>query len=105
MRFSVLGPLRVLDDDGSTLDLGGRQPRLMVAMLLVADGRSVSVDSLTDLLWGDEPPASATGTLHSNVSRLRRRLGSQTLVLDDYGYRLRVDPADVDHLRFGRLAD
>ena len=105
MRFSVLGPLQVLDDEGSTIDLGGRQPRLMIAMLLVADGRSVSVDSLTDVLWGDEPPASAMGTLHSNVSRLRRRLGSETLVLDDYGYRLRVDPADVDHLRFGRLAD
>ena len=105
MRFSFLGPLRVVVDDGHAVDLGGRQPRLMLAALLIADGRSVSVDTLIETLWGERPPASAMSTLHSIVSRLRKRVGTATLVLDDYGYRLDVDPTDVDHRRFERLAD
>ena len=34
----------------------------------------MSVDRLIERLWGDEPPATALGTLQSYVSRLRRGL-------------------------------
>jgi DNA-binding SARP family transcriptional activator len=105
MRFSVLGPLQVVDDEGALVDLGGRQPRTTLALLLVAAGRPVAVDALIDAIWGPEPPASAAGTLQSYISRLRRRIGSAALVFDDVGYRLEVDPDLVDHLRFERLAD
>ncbi|MGI9052328.1 MAG: AfsR/SARP family transcriptional regulator [Ilumatobacteraceae bacterium] len=35
----------------------------------------MSVDVLIDAIWDGSPPSSATGTLHSYVSRLRRRFG------------------------------
>jgi DNA-binding SARP family transcriptional activator/tetratricopeptide (TPR) repeat protein len=105
MRFSILGPLEVLDDANDPVELGGRQPRTMLAALIVHAGRSVPVDTIIDAVWGADPPASAGGTLQSYVSRLRRRLGADTLVWDDSGYRLDVTDESVDHLRFEQLAD
>ena len=52
----------------------------MVALLLAAGGRAVSVEAMVDAIWGDDPPASATGTLQSYVSRVRRRLDGGVLV-------------------------
>ncbi|HEX6597271.1 MAG TPA: BTAD domain-containing putative transcriptional regulator, partial [Acidimicrobiales bacterium] len=85
---------------------GGRQPRTLLAVLLVAGGRSVPVDTLADAIWGENRPASATGTLQSYVSRIRRRLGGESqLQSDDVGYRLRVDASHVDFRRFEALVD
>jgi hypothetical protein len=52
-----------------------------------------------------DPPVGPTEALQAPVSRLRRILGSAgdvTLVVG--GYRLDLDPADVDALRFEQLA-
>jgi DNA-binding SARP family transcriptional activator len=106
MRFGVLGPLEAHDADGAPVDLGGRQPRTLLAMLLAAGGRAVTVDAIVDGIWGEEPPSSATGTLQSYVSRLRRRLGADApLVFDDAGYHLAIGPDSVDAQRFQALAD
>lgn len=107
MRFGLLGPLEVRGDDGAVLDVGGRQPRLVLGLLLLADGQAVPPDTLVDAVWGAVPPASATGTLQSYVSRLRRRLepAGGRLTFDDAGYRLVVDPDDVDVRRFEARAD
>ena len=97
MQFGLLGPLRVLDAEGTAVELGGRQPRTIVARLLVADSRPVTVEAMVDAIWGDEPPASAVGTLQTYVSRLRRRLdGSAALLFDAGGYRLEVSDDQVD---------
>jgi DNA-binding SARP family transcriptional activator len=106
MRFGLLGPLEVVDGEGAPVDVGGRQPRTLLAVLLAAGGRSVTVDAIVDAIWGEEPPASATGTLQSYVSRLRRCIGTEaSLVFDDAGYHLEVDASCVDHRRFQALAD
>lgn len=102
MRFGVLGPLEVIDDDGNPVDVGGRQPRLVLAALIAAGGRVVGTDALVDLIWRDRPPASAAGTLQSYVSRLRRVLepvGGAQLVYEHGGYRLELpaDLVDADH--------
>ena len=73
VEFRLLGPLEVVVD-GGLADVGGRQPRTLLAVLLVAGGRSVPVDALADAIWGEHRPASATGTLQSYVSRIRRLL-------------------------------
>ncbi len=106
IRYKVLGPLEVLDGSGSPIDLGGRQPRTLVAVLLAAGGRRVTVDALLDAIWGESPPASATGTLQSYVSRLRRRFADdRRLIWDESGYRLDADPDEVDFWRFEALAE
>jgi DNA-binding SARP family transcriptional activator len=105
VHYRLLGPLEVVDDDGRRLEIGGRQPRILLAVLLVARGRRVTVDALADAIWSGEPPASATGTVQSYVSRLRRRLGPEQLSWDDAGYQLDVAAEAVDARRFEALAE
>jgi DNA-binding SARP family transcriptional activator/tetratricopeptide (TPR) repeat protein len=106
VRLAALGPLEVVDAAGEPIDVGGAQPRLVLAAQLSARGNAVSVDALIDALWRDDPPRSAEGTLQSYVSRLRRRLGNDAALLrDPVGYRLVVDADAVDFRRFEMLAD
>ena len=107
MPFGLLGPLEVRNGTGSNIEVRGRQPRIVLSMLLAAKGRAVTVDALIDAIWGDSPPVSATGTLQTYVSRLRRIIepAGGNLAFDDTGYRLAVDPNDVDLNRFEALAD
>jgi DNA-binding SARP family transcriptional activator len=107
MRFGVLGPLAVTDDTGEPIDVGGRQPRVVVAALVAAGGRPVTAGALIEAVWGDDPPASAAGTLQTYVSRLRRALeaaGGPPLAHDDAGYRLDLVDHEVDLATFESLA-
>ena len=107
VKFSVLGPLEA-DWDGAPLDLGPPKQRLILATLLLARGRVVPVQDMLSAVWGDEPPASAVGSLQAYVSRVRRVLhrvtaGSVRLVRQSPGYRLDGVVMDVDD--FERLGD
>lgn len=73
MRFEVLGPVRGWLGD-SELRLGSPQQRGVLAMLLLARGRQVPLDSLVDGLWQHDVPKAAAGTVRTYVSRLRRVL-------------------------------
>ena len=106
MRFRLLGSLEVLDDDGAAVDVGGAQSRALLAALLLAGGHVVSADTLIDAVWGDDPPASAPGSLQAYVSRLRRSLGDRVaLRWARPGYALEVPVGSVDAERFEVLAD
>ena len=85
MPFGLLGPLDVRDGTGASLEVRGRQPRVVLSMLLAASPRPVTVDSLIDAIWGDAPPASANGTLQTYVSRLRRIVAAIHGTLLDFG--------------------
>ncbi|MEO6091072.1 MAG: BTAD domain-containing putative transcriptional regulator [Umezawaea sp.] len=104
MEFRVLGAVEAWAD-GTRVDLGSRKQRLVLALLLLEAGRSVSRDRIVDLLWPDDPPVSARNTVQALVSRLRAvfRSTGPELVTEGSGYVLRVDPGDVDVHRFGRL--
>src|ERR1700733_6397247 len=102
MRFAVLGPLEVCVDRGP-IPLGGRKQRLLLAMLLLARGAVVSRDKLVDGLWGERPPPSAAESLDTYVYRLRKLLGHDRLVREARGYRLRVEPGELDADEFERL--
>jgi DNA-binding SARP family transcriptional activator len=112
VEFRLLGNLEV-SVDGAPVDVGGAQPRTVLAMLLVAGGRVVPAESIIDTLWGEAPPASAAGTLQSYVSRLRRALApggargeaARVLVWDPPGYKLVIDADALDAHRFEALAD
>jgi DNA-binding SARP family transcriptional activator len=69
-RFTVLGPVRGWRGK-SELELGPPQQRAMLAMLLLARGRQVSLEGLIDGLWGEQVPRTATGTVRAYASRLR----------------------------------
>jgi len=78
LRFAVLGPVRAWRGD-TELDLGAPQQRAVLAVLLLAEGRQVSLGALVDALWGQEPPKAAAGTVRTYVSRLRHCLKGQCL--------------------------
>ncbi|MCO8275531.1 tetratricopeptide repeat protein [Actinoplanes sp. TRM 88003] len=110
--FGVLGPVRVWRR-GAELDLGARQQRLILALLLANAGRPVGIGDIVEVLWDKEPPPSALNVVHRYVGTLRRlfepglpaRSPGRWLLGDAAGYRMRVDPAHLDLLRFRELAD
>ncbi len=107
MRYRLLGPLQVVQGE-TVLDLGPPKQRAVLAALLLAQGRVVSVDRLIDVVWGDDVPASATAGLQAYVSNLRRILRAgpgdspmassvaQPIVRRSPGYYLDVDAETVD---------
>ncbi|MFD5243900.1 ATP-binding protein [Amycolatopsis sp. NPDC058340] len=108
MQFAILGPVEARLPDGTPVALGGPQLRGLLALLALDAGRIVSAGRLIDGLHGDHPPEGAAEALQSQVSRLRRRLkdGGAPDGLVEFtpaGYRLAVDPQDVDLHRFERL--
>ncbi len=87
--------------DGRAVEVRGRIPRRLLALLARTPGREVSADQLIDGLWGAGPPSAAAGTLQSHVARLRRDLpDGQVLRTGRRGYLLDIDPSDVDAVRF-----
>ncbi|MEV4052221.1 BTAD domain-containing putative transcriptional regulator [Amycolatopsis sp. NPDC049688] len=108
MQFAILGPVEARRPDGTPVALGGPQLRGLLALLALDAGRVVSAGRLIDGLHGEHPPEGAAEALQSQVSRLRRRLrdGGAPDGLVEFtpaGYRLAVDPQDVDVHRFERL--
>ncbi|GGJ90860.1 hypothetical protein GCM10010123_20870 [Pilimelia anulata] len=107
MRFEILGPLRVTDAGGADRTPRGGRERTALAALLLAAGQPVGRDRLVDLMWGDDPPATAPAQVHTTISRLRRALAAagaaDALATVPAGYRLRVPPDSVDVHRFDRL--
>lgn len=106
MHYRLLGPLQVVHS-GTPVDIGAPKQRAVLAMLLLAQGRVVSVDRLIDAVWGDDPPASATASLQAYISNLRRSLrdGSDAqvaspIVRQPPGYYLDVPADAVDLVQF-----
>ena len=102
MEYRILGPLEVVEH-GHQLPLGGARQRALLAVLLLHRREVVSVDHLTQALWGDDPPLTAAKTIQVYVSRLRKVLGAEILETCGRGYRLVVDPADCDLDRYDAL--
>ena len=101
-EFRVLGPLEVTDG-GRSVPLGsGRQPLLLSCLLLRAN-EVVSRDQLIDALWGEQPQKTSRNALQVLVHALRKRLGQDRIGTEGPGYRLRVEPGELDLERFERL--
>ncbi|MFS8104207.1 winged helix-turn-helix domain-containing protein [Lentzea alba] len=103
LAFALLGPVRAWRD-GDELDLGSPQQRMTLAVLLLEVGRSVQVSEIVDVLWGEDAPRSARGTVRTYVHRLRRVLvdasGEPVLRSDGAGYRLNIQDEQIDLGRF-----
>ena len=104
MRFCVLGSLEVYEN-GRAVPIGGGRQRALLALLLVHAGETVSRDRLIDDLWRGEPPVSASQSLDSYVSRLRKVLrdagADDVLATRHPGYVL--DAPETDARQFEAL--
>ena len=81
LEFRILGPLEVAAD-GTLLQLGGPKQRALLAVLAINAGRVVSVDRLTEDLWGDSPPKNATTSLHALGGRGGHRVLLRSRLVD-----------------------
>ncbi|MFB9682989.1 AfsR/SARP family transcriptional regulator [Amycolatopsis plumensis] len=99
-HFAVLGPLAVESPPGRWAVLRGERQRTLLAVLLLNAGRHVPVDVLVEALWPDGPPKSSASNLHTYLSRLRDRIDGLQVEHGPAGYRLHVEPEELDLLVF-----
>jgi DNA-binding SARP family transcriptional activator len=112
LQFRILGPLEVVGGAGP-LPLGGPKQKAVLACLLVQANEVVPVDALAEAIWEGRPPDSATGTIRTYVSHLRKALdpgpapeaARQVLLTRPPGYMLRAAPGQLDSHRFERLLE
>ena len=104
LQVSLLGPVTARIGERA-IALGQARQRAVFAVLAAHAGRTVSRADLVAAVWGAAPPATASGSVYTYMSGLRRALGDDRdrLRSDAAGYALRLDPGDVDAGRFQRL--
>ncbi|MFF6784704.1 BTAD domain-containing putative transcriptional regulator [Streptomyces sp. NPDC012510] len=95
----LLGPVEVLSG-GHRIALNGAKPTAILAALVVHLGEVLSVERLVDLVWEEEPPATARALVASHVSGLRRSLagteGAEAIRTRSPGYVAEFPPSAVD---------
>jgi DNA-binding SARP family transcriptional activator len=106
--FRLLGPVEAYVGS-ERIDIGYPMHRLMLALLLAAKGRSVSVEWLMDQMWGEQLPKTARDLIYGYISDLRtflsrgREGGGELLPQHNGGYRVQVELDHVDACRFEDL--
>lgn len=103
VRVLLLGPLLVLDESGTAVPVPGVRQRSALALLALRPGTVCPADRMIDELWPGEPPRRPANALQLVVSKLRRALGGDAITTEGLGYRLALEPDDVDGTEFERL--
>lgn len=117
MLVKVLGPLHVAIDEASVVPTA-RKTRSLLALLALNAGTLVTTNKISEELWEQHPPRSASTTLQTYVMQLRNRLGKEMpkegkpdiatakriLVTAGNGYQLQLGDGTCDVLEFERLA-
>jgi DNA-binding SARP family transcriptional activator/DNA-binding beta-propeller fold protein YncE len=103
IEIRLLGPLEV-SIDGRPVELGSPQQRTLLGLLALHAGSAVRPIAIEDVLWEGEPPPSATKVVQTYVSRLRKRLGPDSIRLTRSGYALGAN-VSVDAHRFRELVE
>ena len=107
IEFGILGPLEVRIE-GDPVRVGGPKQRALLGILLLNANRAVPRDRLIGELFSDTPADTADRVLRVQVSRLRKTLapkggGTPRITAVAPGYRLRVEPGELDLERFESL--
>jgi DNA-binding SARP family transcriptional activator/tetratricopeptide (TPR) repeat protein len=110
-RFAVLGPVRAWRGTAE-LNLGTRQQRQVLALLLVRSGRFIMIHEFVELLWGSSAPASSTNSVHRFIGSLRRilepdlpmRSDGHWLLRRDGAYSLELPEGGLDLTEFRQIA-
>jgi DNA-binding SARP family transcriptional activator len=104
MEFRILGSLEV-SQDGRVLTIRSLHARSLLAILLLHPNQVLARDDLIERLWGARTPKTAKAMLQNAVSALRQVLGRDALETVPPGYRLNVEPENLDSLCFVALVD
>ncbi|MEV4976735.1 AfsR/SARP family transcriptional regulator [Streptomyces scopuliridis] len=108
MKYELLGSLRVADCTRTSF-ISARKIELLLASLLIRADQIVSIDQLSNEIWGDAPPRRAMAALHVHISQLRKFLrevtgGSNPVVTRSPGYVMLLEPGDeLDVVAFQRF--
>lgn len=99
MRYEMLGPLRVVDEDGAAASISARKIEILLRVLLIRAGEVVTGDQITIEIWGDNAPRRATAVLHVYISELRKFLdragrAESPIVTKAPGYLLQLAAGD-----------
>lgn len=106
----VCGPfsLKVGDKEYPAIPAG---QRVVLTLLVLASNAAIRTDSFIATLWPDrDPPATASGMVHTYVCRLRAMFkaagdGEDPISRDGSGYRISLATDQLDALTFRRLVD
>ena len=96
MRVQLLGPAVL-----GQVPLGSGRRAGVLAVLALHAG--VTKEQIIAAVWGDDPPASASGNVYTHINALRDIVGEESLTRSAGAYRLHV--AAVDALRFEQLRE
>lgn len=91
----LVGEVSLVDGDGRSWRVGGQQPQLVLAYLLL-EQRTVSRDELAELLWGEDIPTHWAGAVRGVLSKVRaalQRAGVPPDLLVVEGGTVRLDGA------------
>jgi predicted ATPase/DNA-binding SARP family transcriptional activator len=103
VEVALLGPLEVTVG-GGRVAIGAPKERAVLAVLALRAGRPLRAEAIVAALWGENPPPTASKTVQTYISALRRKLPAGSISTVPGGYVLSVAPEDVDVARFERLA-
>ena len=111
LTIGLLGPLSA-HLGGTPVAPSAAKQRQVLALLALNAGRVVTVSSLVEELWGDNPPRSYATTLQTYILQLRNAVAAaapdgssarQVLGTRHCGYMLEDGACQTDVEEFGRL--
>ncbi|MGP4046400.1 AfsR/SARP family transcriptional regulator [Streptomyces sp. 2A115] len=102
MKFLLLGNLEIRHPGDSSVFVTRHRHLQVLANLLSTPNTIVSTERLMSGLWENKAPASARGNLKSYICDLRKVLGKVDVPIETVsgGYRIVLDPADMDTTSF-----
>lgn len=111
VNVQLLGPLSARVSNQIVTPSAAKQ-RKIIALLALNAGRVVTVPTLIEELWGDNPPTTSVTTLQTYIVQLRKRLvsplptgsGHRLISTHHGGYLLEKGPCQTDIAEFDRFA-
>ncbi|WP_214410866.1 AfsR/SARP family transcriptional regulator [Sphaerisporangium fuscum] len=106
LRFTLLGPVQMVVDGVPLTGIAPRH-RAVLAYLLLNAGRVISIERLSDAMWGYDRPDTARSQIHASITAIRKALrGAGAVRLLETragGYVARPEPGQVDAQEFTDL--
>ncbi|MFJ4320647.1 AfsR/SARP family transcriptional regulator [Streptomyces lavendulae] len=105
MELRLLGQLELMDRDHRPVPLPAGRVRIVLAVLALHAGHTVSAERLAEAAWGDALPTTARAQVQALVSTLRRALAKggatpQPVETHAAGYRLATGALHCDLRQF-----